>query len=358
MTEVIRLASSARVFDRQVGGNTRYVREIYSRLPRYGVEPSYLRIPSWLESRRTRSATYGIYESAFWPRAVTSGRFDALHYPADTGSVVPARIPTVGTIHGLATLHVDGVRSSSADALWRFRVRQLARVADRIITVSPSSAADIADFEPGISDRIVVIPHGIDHEIFTTQRSAAAATVRERYGLPDSFFLYAGNLDPRKNILQLARAANVVYQQTGVPLVISGAPAWDSGQIFTEVQSTTGVIYVGRTSDEDLVALMQNAVGFCFPSSYEGFGFPVLEAMACGCPVVCSKRGSLEFVAAGAAFLLDNIDRDSIAEGMLALLSDSALRASLVERGLARAREFDWSVSAQKHAGVFKELHQ
>ncbi len=116
------------------------------------------------------------------------------------------------------------------------------------------------------------------------------------------------------------------------------------------------MIYLGRVPDGSLVTLMQNAVAFCFPSHYEGFGFPVLEAMACGSPVICSDKGSLAEVAGDAALVLDKRDPDTIAQAMLHLLGDHSEQERLRAAGLANATRFDWNASSARHAEIFHSL--
>ncbi|MEV5071119.1 glycosyltransferase family 4 protein [Microbacterium sp. LMI12-1-1.1] len=346
---------SARVYDRQVGGNTRYVRSVYERIEQFGVRFTLGRPPLADTSARLRSALYAGSESVYWP-VRSSRRYTALHFPADTGAIVRGKVPIVGTIHGLATLHMEGVRTPRADSLWRSRVRKLARVSDRVITVSQSSADDIAFFEPTVADRISVIHHGIDHDRFNTTRRGDFAATQARLGVPSDYFLYVGNLDPRKNIVALANAAQRVFRATGIPLVVSGSPAWDSEDSLKAVESNEGVLYVGRTSDDDMISLLQNTLAFCFPSLYEGFGFPVLEAMACGAPVICSDRGSLGEVAGQASLMLADVDDASIADAMLSLIEEPRERARLRELGIANAAKFQWSESAAMHADVFREV--
>ncbi|MGU3645869.1 glycosyltransferase family 4 protein [Microbacterium sp. C23T] len=346
---------SARVYDRQVGGNTRYVHNVYSRIEQHGVGFQLARPANASGSGKLRSAQYAALEGIGWPLAP---RPDAtvLHFPADTGAVARGRLPIVGTIHGLATLHVPGVRGSASDALWRARVRRLARVSDQIITVSESSASDIAHFEPSAANRITVIHHGIDHDRFNPVPVDDWEQVRARLNLPAQFFFYAGNLDPRKNIVALCAAAQEVHAATGIPLVVSGSAAWDSADSLQAVEHTPGVIYLGRTSDTDMISLMQNALAFCFPSLYEGFGFPVLEAMACGAPVICSDRGSLREVAGDACLMISDVSATGIAEAMTELLADPRERESLTRSGFDHAANFRWQVSAEEHARVFKEV--
>ncbi|MCJ1685664.1 glycosyltransferase family 1 protein [Rathayibacter sp. VKM Ac-2927] len=344
-----RVLVSARVLDKQVGGNTRYARTIYSGLARHGVEHALGRPP--LATGRARSAVYAGWEGVVWPLAPGRG-VDVLHFPADTGAVVPGRVPIVSTVHGLATLHMEGVRSPRADRLWRARVSRLVEVSDEIITISNSSARDIDTIVPGAMSKITVIPHGIDHRTFTPIAGASDEAERARLDLDGPYFLYLGNIDPRKNVIELCRAAEQVFDRTGIPLLVSGAPAWESESIMQVVESTRGVRYLGRVSDEALVPLLRGALAFVFPSKYEGFGFPVAEAMACGTPVICSDRGSLGEVAGDAALLVQGLDADSIALEMLRLAEDEQLRAELRERGLVNVQRFVWETSIAEHARV------
>lgn len=350
----MKVLASARVYDKQVGGNTRYARTIYDGLGREGVEVEFARPPFANSTSPLRSVSFGLFESALWPLTWRKD-IDVLHFPADTGAVLSGRVPIVSTIHGLATLHVDGVRSSRADAVWKTRVSRLAAASDYIITVSESSARDIASFAPKSTKKIRVIPHGIDHSRFHANRDDGAQMHLAPLVLPDQYFLYVGNLDPRKNVLSLIEAARRVFESTGIPLVIAGAPAWDSEAILHAAEHTAGVQYVGRVSDEQLLPLMQNALAFCFPSTYEGFGFPVLEAMASGTPVLCSDRGSLREVAGEAALILEDIDPDSIEIGMRELVTNESLRSDLRSRGLDNAARYSWERSVSAHAAVFTE---
>ncbi|MBO0982883.1 glycosyltransferase family 1 protein [Rathayibacter sp. SD072] len=343
---------SARVLDKQVGGNTRYARTVYGGLAEQGVSHVLARPP--LEGGKARSAAYGLFEGLAMPLLKPSG-IDVLHFPADTGPLVPGRLPIVGTIHGLATLHVADVRKKNSDRVWRARVGRLAAVATTIITVSESSARDIAVVAPEAAAKTVVIPHGIDHNTFNTRAGERDSVERAQLGVEGPYFLYMGNLDPRKNVIELCRAASKVFDETGVPLVVSGAPAWDSEAILRTVKGTRGVTYLGRVSDEALVPLLRGALAFCFPSTYEGFGFPVVEAMACGVPVICSDRGSLAEVAGDAALVLSAINADAIAAEMRRVVGDSGLRDDLRRRGIANAQRFQWSGSIAAHARVFEE---
>ncbi|ROP57730.1 glycosyltransferase involved in cell wall biosynthesis [Rathayibacter sp. PhB185] len=348
MTKVL---VSGRVLDAQTGGNTRYARTVYAGLGSFGVEHKVARV-SGLRGA-ARSAAYGALEGFVWPMA--PGRdVDVIHFPADTGAQIPSSRPIVSTVHGLATLHIDGVRKPSADRLWLQRVTRLVELSKTVITVSESSARDIATLVPAAASKIVPILHGIDHSVFNTDGAEHDSAVLAAEGIDGEYFLYLGNLDPRKNVIELSRAASAVFDQTGIPLLIAGAPAWESDEIVQAVKGTRGVRYLGRVSDQLMVPLMRSALAFCFPSRYEGFGLPVVEAMACGTPVICSDRGSLGEVAGGAAMIVTDLSAASIEARMLEIARDSSLRMELRGLGLANAQRFHWSESIAKHVEVFE----
>lgn len=343
----MRIAVAGKVLDRNVGGNSRYADGLYSELRRAGIHVNVLRTRSRL--------TYRLFETFVWPLTMSLG--DVLHYPADTGPIVASRIPSVGTVHGVAALHTTGVRSPRAEALWLWRTGRLVEIADHVITVSESSRSDILrafDCEPG---KITVIPHGIDHNRFRPAGSKDDDKAALKHlKLPEGYVLHVGNIEPRKNVTALVAASREIHAATGCLTVIAGAPAWDSADILAEIEAARYVRYLGRVSEEVMVPLLRRAAVFCFPSLYEGFGFPVLEAMACGTPVVCSNRGSLPEVAGTAAAMLDSTDGPCIAERVSQLLQDSSARTRLSSLGFEQALKYSWSRSASEHLKIFSQV--
>jgi glycosyltransferase involved in cell wall biosynthesis len=181
---------------------------------------------------------------------------------------------------------------------------------------------------------------------------AAIEVVKRRYGITHEYLLYIGTLQPRKNLIRLVTAFSSLQPPTSnLQMVIAGAKGWLYSDIFAMVKQLGleyKVLSPGRVADEDKVALISGAVALVFPSLYEGFGLPVIEAMQCGTPVICSKTSSLPEVAGDAALLTDPLDEDALAQAMIRLLGDADLRRTLVERGYTQAQKFSWSACAAR----------
>jgi glycosyltransferase involved in cell wall biosynthesis len=223
----------------------------------------------------------------------------------------------------------------------------------RVITVSESSADDIADVFDVPRDSITVIPHGIDSGIFDGQ-SSLSPELQDK--LPQDFALYLGNVEPRKNLVSLIQAIDALASgTTAIPLVISGRPAWNYEESMKAIEDSPNVIYLGFVSDDDRRALMQRCKVFLFPSLYEGFGFPVLEAMAAGAPVLTTDRGSLAEVR-GPARLIEGTDSDSIAAAINGALVDNHWLEAAPAAGRKWSGKFSWDRSVDAHVQVYREL--
>ncbi len=254
-------------------------------------------------------------------------RVEVLHCPTFRGPV-QSRVPVVLTVHDLAVLRHPGTFNQWTRRYSRLAVARVARAARLVIAVSEFTRREIAELL-GIPDgRIRVIPNGVGAPF---EPAGAAAE--------GDYVLAVGTLEPRKNL----GAAQQAAQRLGVELRVVGERGW--GQV-----DVNG--WVGRVSDERLAELYRGARCLVYPSLYEGFGIPVLEAMACGTPVVTSAGGATEEVAGGAAVLVDPRDPDSVAAGIERALSR---REDLVARGLDRAREFTWERVAVETWRVYEE---
>jgi glycosyltransferase involved in cell wall biosynthesis len=218
------------------------------------------------------------------------------------------------------------------------------------------------------ADKIRVIYPGRDESLSPVQDPNLLASVRDRYGIPETYLLYVGTLHPRKNLVRLVQAFALLFQspisssQSSMPnlhLVLAGQKGWLYEDLFAEIRRLgleERVRLTGYVPDADLPPLLSGAVAFVYPSLHEGFGLPVLEAMSCGTPVVCSSTSSLPEVAGDAALLVDPLDVEAWAQSLHQVAADQELRRSLVERGHLQIQRFSWQRCASETLQVFEEL--
>lgn len=234
--------------------------------------------------------------------------------------------------------------------------------ADAIITISSFSKNEIIKYLDVPPEKIYVMPCGVDSTIFHAQYDAEQVSkVKDIYGISDDYYLYLGTLEPRKNIVRLIEAYSLLRSRNScVPkLVIAGGKGWLYDDIFAKVNQLglqDDVLFTGYVDTSHVPLLFKGAYAFVFPSIYEGFGLPPLEAMACGTPVITSNVASLPEVVGDAALLVDPYSVDSIADGMEKIISDSQLRFHLSKRGLKRASEFSWDNSARIVLDIYSKL--
>jgi glycosyltransferase involved in cell wall biosynthesis len=216
-----------------------------------------------------------------------------------------------------------------------------------VLTVSSFSRDRIAERLRIPQKKIVVAPGGVSSH-WQPADNSQIADARKRHAGGRPYVLSVGSLEPRKNLRRLLAAwQHLGARKEGVTLLVAGT----TGHVFRDAgldPLPTDVRPIGFVSDDDLRALFSGAEAFVFPSLYEGFGLPVLEAMACGAPVICSRAGSLPEVAGDAALLVDPLNSDAIADGLQKVLANRDLRADLRERGLARAAQFSWDATAEQ----------
>ena len=348
---------SGRVADSHVGGNTTYVRRVYEHLAAIGVRGSILR-PSFPNSLRpkSRSLAYLAFEASWAEREAARSGLDALHFPADTGPVLSlGRLPLVVTVHGVAALHVPGIRGRAATQVWMARTRRAARCASVVITVSESSARDVRQLAFPHRLRVEVIPHGVDHQKFLPATPSELVGARAHHALERPYALFVGNLEPRKNLAAVIAAVETLNSRgTDLELIVAGKPAWRPDGTLAAISRSDNVRQIGWVEDDELRGLMSGSRVFVFPSLYEGFGLPVLEAMACGAPVVCTRRGFLPEVGGGAPVYAADTDADSLCAAIQSCLD--LPRDILAERGIARAAEYHWQFSAAGHLRVFASI--
>lgn len=241
------------------------------------------------------------------------------------------------------------------------RTGRTMRRARKVMTISEFSAGEIRALHGISPDHIVVIPCGVSSDFRPRQDPVEFEDLRRRIGLSDApFILFVGGADPRKNHQALVRAfARRADEFKGRQLVLAGDSLHRFGNMGETVRRSGlegRVRCPGRLSIEDITRLYSHADLFVFPSLYEGFGMPVLEAMACGAPVVTSNRTSLPEVAGEAALLVNPENDEELAEAMVRVLRDTPLRESLRAKGFERAKQFTWERAARQTLGVYREV--
>lgn len=310
------------------------------------------------------SAGYRVKEHFSIPRHLERLGADLLHSPH---YVLPllCRKPAVVTIHDcIHLLFPQYLPNRFALSYAKYMIKHAVHKSAAILTVSEASRRDILRFYPEADpDRIQVVPNAIDDAILEEPGEEERERVTERYQIRGRYVLYAGNIKPHKNLDRLIAAFGILKQTAGhedVKLMIIGDEVNKWGSLRRSVEAAgvrQDVRFFGFVPDHTLSALYRMASVFAFPSLYEGFGLPPLEAMACGTPVVTSKISSLPEVVGDAAILVDPYDVEDIAAALVRVLDDEPLRKDLIARGHERVAHFSWERSVKAiHESYMKVL--
>lgn len=310
------------------------------------------------------SGKYGLAEHYSIPHKLRRLGVDLFHSPH---YVLPllTRKPAVVTVHDcIHLLFPQYLPNRLAYQYARFMMGSAVRRSRLVLTVSEASRRDILRFYPEADpERVQVVPNAIDEVLLEDPGEEEMQRVKERYQIRGRFILYVGNIKPHKNLDRLVLAFSLLKQRPGhedVKLLIIGDQLHQQGFLRRAVESARvrqDVRFFGFVPDQTLSALYRLASVFAFPSLYEGFGLPPLEAMACGTPVVTSRISSLPEVVGDAAVLVDPLSVDDIASGLERVLTDENLRRDLVARGKARVRQFSWERSVKTvHEAYMKIL--
>jgi glycosyltransferase involved in cell wall biosynthesis len=296
----------------------------------------------------------------WWQQRTLPGRlakssFDLFWSPLGT---LPRNspIPAVVTVHDLTPLLFPYWHSWRNRVTFRRQLPETLRSAARIVAVSQATARDLEQRFPTSASRIAVIANGVD-AAFVPASGSQTASIRRHFGAPTGYLLFVGTLEPRKNLSRLLDAWDIVAQELpdGPPLLIAGGKGWRSGGLQRRLGRAPRVRYLGRLERPRLIQALQGALGFVYPSLYEGFGLPVAEAMACGLPVVTSEGSSLPEVVGDAGILVNPRHTQELAAALIRILTDSGLRAELGTRAHERARRFSWDTAAEELERVFLE---
>lgn len=274
--------------------------------------------------------------------------FDVYHEAGFFPLKTQPEVRTVFTVHDMSLFrfpqHHPRERVFFAKMFWQSRCLGV----NRFLTVSWFTREELQIYLPAGQNAITVTPLAYDPDIFFPRPQNRVLAFIQEHGLPETYFLFVGSGDPRKNMHCIPQA----LQEAGldVPLIVAGWSGWSKTSL------PENVYLAGYVTDDELALLYSGALALVFPSTYEGFGLPVLEAMACGCPVICSHTASLPEVAGKAALYVDLHDPDSMVETIKRILHDRELRQTMREKGLEQATRFSWKDVAQRTIDVFHKV--
>ena len=290
-----------------------------------------------------------------------SGRFHLYHEPNFVPLPFPG--PLVMTVHDLSVIRYPETHPAARIGWFNRGFFPGLRRASRIITPSQFVKQEVVD-ELQVDPACVAVTYEAADEHFRPASAEEIARVRETLHLPRHYLLAVGTVEPRKNLPTLLRAYAMLPQdmQRAYPLVIVGMTGWvgdsthyqEMGRLAQELRLEGKVVFAGYVPDGDLPAVYSGAVALVFPSIYEGFGLPPLEAMACGTPVICSNAASLPEVVGEAGLLVEPMEVESLAAAIERLISSPDLRRDLSTRGLERAKEFSWERCARETLHVYR----
>lgn len=302
----------------------------------------------------------------FWHHSTLPGllrqlEIDVLHVPSYRRMLWSAPCARVSTIHDLAPFHVRAKYDAARMFYGRVVVKQLARRQNAIIAISSNTARDIEQFFSIPVRRQHIVLNGIDHDRFRPgPPGEAAARVKDRWKLESPYFLYISRLEhPAKNHIRLFEAFNRFKAETRSNwLMAIGGGDWPGADQIRAAAAqspfSADIRFLGFVPDDALPDLYRAAGTMVYPSLFEGFGFPPVEAMACGCPVLSSTRGSLAEVIGDAAETLDPESIENMSRGLIRMAGSASRRAELQEAGLIHARRFDWQRNAEQVLDIYR----
>jgi len=303
---------------------------------------------------------------SFWsqcriPLELIKNKPDLLHVP--TGHKIPFNSPqhTVVTIHDLAFNKFPEYFEKSVRLRSQYFTRHAVLKAEKIIAISESTKKDIIEHYNIDAEKIEVIYHGVEPVFKSGIDKQRTEDVCSKYGINSLFVLFVGVLQPRKNISQLVSAFKQVLKSghENMQLVIAGGKGWMYDQIFNDAKLSgisEKIVFTDYTSKQDVICLLNAAKVFVLPSLYEGFGLPILEAMACGTPVIASNVSSMQEIVQDAGILIDPYNQQEITQAILDILNNQNLADELTTKGLKLAESFTWEKTAKKTLDLYLSM--
>ena len=305
-----------------------------------------------------------VWHQTLLPSLLRRLRIDVLHVPSYRRLLLGSPCALVATIHDLAPFHVRAKYDAARMFYGRVVVKHLARRQDEVIAVSANTAHDVERFFGIPTQRQHVIHNGIDHERFHPgNREQAKSEAASRWNLDAPFFLFVSRLEhPAKNHLRLIEAFNRFKSETQSNWLLAlGGSDWHGAGVIRSAAARSpfakDIRFLGFVDDAALPQLYRAAETMVYPSLFEGFGLPPVEAMACGCPVLSSARGALSEVLGNAADVIEPEDINSLTAGLSRVASSESHREHLRQAGLRNARRFDWDTAAEQVLRVYRTAH-
>mgnify|MGYP001222335914 CR=1 FL=1 len=365
----MRIAFDARLTHYSSGGISEYIRQLAGRLPALDSQNDYLILNSRkaaVPSFSTDARTIQCFTPAHHPLERTALTLELLprrvHLLHSPDFIAPRGGPwrSVITIHDLTFLRFPHFLTTESHRYYNRQIEAAVSRADAIMADSNATRSDILELLRVQPAKVTTVHLAVD-ERFHPQPEEVVASACARLDLPRHYLLFVGTFEPRKNIPTLLHAyADLHSRQSDTPhLVLVGNPGWlfeSTDTLLDELGLRGSVTFRSDFPHEDLPALYSGAIALILPSHYEGFGFPVLEAMACGTATIVSDRASLPEIAGDAALKCDPDQPESITEAMSRVLFDSELRASLEEKGLHRATKFSWETCCTQTLAVYRQV--
>ena len=299
-------------------------------------------------------------EQLSWPLELSRLSIDLLHSP-DFIPPFTGRFRRVITVHDLNFLHYPQFLTSESRRYYNDQIERAVQITDHILADSHATRLDLIKLLEVPEGKITVVWLAPNAEVYRPLKPEEIAAARDRLQLPDRFILFAGTLEPRKNVAGLLRAYRLLLDRDprSPDLLLAGSRGWlfdETRALIDKLRLIERVRWIDSPPDNDLAVLYNAATAFVLPSHYEGFGLTVLEAMACGAPCVISDRGSLPEIAGGAAVEIDPDDVVELAEALAGVLNDVQLQQQLRRKGFERVQEFSWERCARETLAIYHRV--
>jgi glycosyltransferase involved in cell wall biosynthesis len=373
----MRVAITLQSLDQTWGGIGIYTEEIVKHLLRVDSANEYvLMYPGFGAARKFRgrfrrhknaleieTEFSRVPSGAYWDHVIVPQL--ARHYGIDVlfnpflSVPVPGRFKKVMIMHNVEHHIIPDVYDFKRYVRWYLRDHLIMPAADRVISISKVMTEDFRRVMKYPIEQVRTIYHGVSEKFRVITDPARLTAAREEYELPEHFILFVGLLYPQKNFATLVRAFHRIAERVRHRIVVVGRPRWKYEadlELIHELGLDDRVHLLGFVPNDDLPLIYNLASCFVYPSLYESFGLAQLEAMACGCPVIGARSGAIPEICGDAALLFDAHSPQELADAMLRVVEDSALRSDLVQRGIARAGEFTWERCARQTLEVLTEV--